>query len=257
MGLVQGEEAKLIPGVGTGVGAAVGGTAGFIDPPKKEEPKGKRKFSLLMFLLCFALGITLGLILVWNVQPFIKFVEILAGKLSFSRFAEMLMNMWVIGAIFAAIARFIFAVIGTVIYAICQLIEVAPMLYRRDPERMKRLIEAWQGWAKYQINRSDPNALKQLKRDYNHAPIVSYRWMTTAAHVVYLFELIVCFVAEPPCVPAWNFPWYLMTFQFSKIDWINVLLVVSVLFAAQWVVGGILKICPEVWPKVAEKEVAV
>lgn len=246
-------KAKIIPGVGTGVGATIGGAAGFFNPPKEEEKKGKRKFSLLIFFLCFALGITLALIIAWNVQPFIKFVEILASKLNFSKFSDLLLNLWVIGFLFAAISRFIFATIGIVLYAICQLIEISPMLYRRNPERMKRTIDAWQQWAKYQINHSDPNAVKKLKADYNFAPIVSYRWMTTACHVTYLFELVVCFVAEPPCNPAWKFPWYLMTFQFGKIDWINVCLMISVLFAAQWVVAGILKLWPEIYPKVSEE----
>lgn len=220
----------------------------------QEKPQGKRKFSFLIFFLCFCLGITLVLVIAWNIQPFIQFVEILASKIRFERFAELLFAIPFIGVLVQAIARFAFAVIGTTIYTICQVVEIAPMLYKRDSERLRRTLDDWISWSKYVINPSEPRTVKHLKRVHNNHPVATYQWLSLAAHVVYCFELFVCFVTNPPCTPAWKFPWYLVTFQLGKIDWINVALAISVLFLVQWLTAGILKLWPEIYPMSHQEE---
>lgn len=185
--------------------------------------KPKRKTSLLMLTLLFALGVLLFIVVTWNVQPFIRFVELVAVRINFERFVSMLLNIWILGWFLSAILPFIYSFIGLILYLIFQLIEVSPILYRRDPDR--------------------------LKVDSGSSPLLTYRWLTRASHVVYCIELVICLITFPPSDPFWAFPFYLATLQFNRIDWFNVILTLSVLFAAQMIVKGLLHIFSEAWPK--------
>jgi hypothetical protein len=195
-----------------------------------------------MLTLLFALGILLFIVVTWNVQPFIRFVELVAVRINFDRFVSMLLNIWVLGWFLRIILPFIYSFIGLVLYLIFQLIEVSPILYRKDPERLKSLLQDRQ----YQ---ADSSEIYKLKAEASNSPLLTYRWLTRASHVVYCIELVICLITFPPSDPFWAFPFYLATLQFNRIDWFNVILTLSVLFAAQMIVKGLLHIFPEVFPE--------
>lgn len=213
--------------------------------PETEKPKGKRGFSPLMFMICFCLGVTLFLIAVWNVQPFIKFVELISTKFNFTQLIEVLQNLWGVGDFFKMVN---FVIVGSTIYLICQAFELGPMLYRRNPKRVRKLLNALAFWNRVQVNAADPKNVRELKKAYNQHPITAYLWLCAARDFTYLFELVVWFTTEPPAKPHMKAIYYIATLQFWKLDWISIFLALSILFFFQIIIGGFLTLYPEIFP---------
>ncbi|PZV06622.1 MAG: hypothetical protein DCF22_23410 [Leptolyngbya sp.] len=228
------------------------------DTDKPQEPKDQQGdeeerggWSLLLLIYCFLLGSLVALALFWNVQPFITFIKVIATKVDFAEISRFLFSLPGIGGFFLWVANFYAALLGSMLYAIFQVIELTPYFYRRNPVRMRQTIAAWKNWATFKVTRHDPRAVRSLKRSYNEHPLKLYKNLSTARNVVYAFELVVCFIAEPPVKDGnpFTFLGYLITLQFGKIDWLNVLLMLSVLFLVDGLVRFTLAVVPEIFPK--------
>ena len=221
-------------------------------PEQKEEEK--EGWSPLLLVICIALFLLLGLAIVWNVQPFMDIVILLADRIDFTNFAQFLFALPGIGGLFQSIAVSFAAALGIMLYAIFQVLELAPYLYKRDPKRMRRIIEHWATWAKYRTVKKDGRAVSSLKRSYNNHPIRPYQTLCSTRNIVYILELAICFITHPPVTDGnlFTFLWYLVTFQIGKIAWINVALMFSVLFLVDRIVRIALSLYPEIFPKKEE-----
>ncbi len=116
---------------------------------KGKATEQKEGWSPLLLVICVLLGLLLAFAIAWNVQPFQEFIILLANRIDFTNFAEFLFALPGIGGVFQAIAQFFAIVLGILLYAIFQGLELAPYLYKRNPKRMRRIIEQWATWAKY------------------------------------------------------------------------------------------------------------
>ena len=221
-------------------------------PEQKEEEK--EGWSPLLLVICIALFLLLGLAIVWNVQPFMDIVILLADRIDFTNFAQFLFALPGIGGLFQWIAVSFAAALGIMLYSIFQGLELAPFLYKRDPKRMRRIIEHWATWAKYRTVKKDGRAVSSMKRSYNNHPIRTYQTLCSTRNIVYILELAICFITHPPVTDGnlFTFLWYLVTFQIGKIEWINVALMFSVLFLVDRVVRIVLSLYPEIFPKKEE-----
>jgi hypothetical protein len=221
-------------------------------PDQNEEQK--EGWSPLLLVICVLLGLLLALAIAWNVQPFQDFIILLAARIDFTNFAEFLFALPGIGGLFQWIAGFFAAVLGILLYAIFQGLELAPYLYKRNPKRMRRIIEQWATWARYRPGKSDGRAVTSLKKTYNNHPIRTYQTLCSTRNLVYVLELGICFITHPPVTDGnlFTFLWYLVTFQVGKIDWINVALMFSVLFLVDRIVRIILALYPEIFPSKEE-----
>lgn len=221
-------------------------------PDQNEEQK--EGWSPLLLVVCLLLGLLLLLAIFWNVQPFVDIIILLANRIDFTNFAGFLFALPGIGALFQWIAGFFAAVLGTMLYAIFQGLELAPYLYKRNPRRMRQIIEQWATWAKYRPGRNDGRAVRSLKKTYNNHPIRTYQTLCSTRNIVYILELAICFITHPPVQDGnlFTFLWYLVTLQIGKIDWLNVALMFSVLFLVDRIVRIALSIYPEIFPKKEE-----
>ncbi|MBM0745572.1 hypothetical protein JOY44_29570 (plasmid) [Phormidium sp. CLA17] len=222
----------------------------------KPEPREEQKegWSPLLLVVSLLLGLLLLMAIAWNVQPFQDFIVLLANRIDFTNLAEFLFALPGIGALFQAIARFFAIVLGILLYAIFQGLELAPYLYKRNPKRMRKIIEQWSAWARYRQSKNDGRAVSSLKRSYNNHPIRTYQTLCSTRNIVYVLELGICFITHPPVTDGnlFTFLWYLITFQVGKIDWINVALMFSVLFLVDRIVRIVLSLYPEIFPKKEE-----
>ena len=223
-------------------------------PEPKQATEQKEGFSPLLLIVCVLLGLLLLLAIAWNVQPFQDFIILLANRIDFTNFADFLFAVPGIGALFQWIAQFFAIVLGLVLYAIFQGLELAPYLYKRNPRRMRQIIEQWSTWATYRQKKRDGRAVTSLKRSYNNHPIRTYQTLCSTRNIVYVLELAICFITHPPVADGnlFTFLWYLVTFQVGKIDWINVALMFSVLFLVDRIVRIALSLYPEIFPKKEE-----
>ncbi|MBM0745662.1 hypothetical protein JOY44_30040 (plasmid) [Phormidium sp. CLA17] len=221
------------------------------EPGQQNEQEG---WSPLLLVICLLLVLLLLMAIFFNVQPFVDFIILLANRIDFTNFAEFLFALPGIGALFQWIAGFFAALLGSMLYAIFQGLELAPYLYKRNPKRMRRIIEQWATWATYRQKKGEGRAVTSLKRSYNNHPIRTYQTLCSTRNIVYVLELGICFITHPPVTDGnlFTFLWYLITFQVGKIDWINVALMFSVLFLVDRIVRIALSIYPEIFPKKEE-----
>ncbi|MEX0272649.1 hypothetical protein AB3R30_26425 [Leptolyngbyaceae cyanobacterium UHCC 1019] len=225
------------------------------DIGKSKQPEQEKEgFSPLLLIVCVLLILLLALAIAWNVQPFQDFIILLANRIDFTNFAEFLFALPGIGGLFQEIAKFFAVILGLMLYAIFQGIEIAPYLYKRNPKRMRKIIEQWSTWATYRQKKGDGRAVTSLKRSYNNHPIRTYQTLCSTRNIVYVLELAICFITHPPVTDGnlFTFLWYLVTFQVGKIDWINVALMFSVLFLVDRIVRIALSLYPEIFPKKEE-----
>jgi len=223
------------------------------DTDKPQQPKGEEKegWSPLLFVYAFLLVSLLLLALFWNVQPFVTFIKLIAARVDFAEISRFLFSLPFIGGVFKFIAEFYAAVLGSLLYLIFQGLEIAPFLYKRNPARTQRILTAVAQWQTYRVTSNDSGAVKDIKRAHNRHPVRTYQTLSATRNFIYAMEAAICFMASPP-VPNGNpftFLWYLITFQLGKIDWINVLLLLSVMFLVDVLVRITLAIYPEIFPK--------
>ena len=223
------------------------------NPEQNEEQK--EGWSPLLLFVCVLLGLLLLMAIAWNIQPFQDIIILLANRIDFTNFADFLFSLPGIGTLFQWIAQFFAIVLGIALYAIFQGLELAPYLYKRNPRRMRQIIEQWATWAKYRTVKKDGRAVSSLKRSYNNHPIRTYQTLCSTRNIVYVLELAICFITHPPVADGnlFTFLWYLVTFQIGKIDWINVALMFSVLFLVDRIVRITLSLYPEIFPKKEEE----
>jgi len=223
------------------------------DKPQKPKEGGEEKegWSPLLFVYAFLLVSLLLLALFWNVQPFVTFIKIIAARVDFAEISRFLFSLPFIGGVFRFIAEFYAAVLGGLLYLIFQGLEIAPFLYKRNPARTQRILTAVAQWQTYRVTPRDSGAVRDIKRAHNRHPVRTYQTLSSTRNFIYAMEAAICFMASPP-VPNGNpftFLWYLITFQLGKIDWINVLLLLSVMFLVDVLVRLTLAIYPEIFPK--------
>jgi hypothetical protein len=161
-------------------------------------------------------------------------VQQVLGGIDGSGFTALMMKLPVLGAIVEAIAVSIYWLLGAILWAGIQILEVAPMLLERDEKYMDNLIAEAEAHDLYEISDHDDPLLGQMKRAYNALPVKHYRDFKQLAFFAYTVDFLICFAVYPPVEGGFSRLFFvLLSGQFGAIDWQNVALANVTLFAIE------------------------
>jgi hypothetical protein len=195
-----------------------------------QNPRGHLIFQILYWLLILAIVFFAYL----NINPYQVAVQQVLGGIDGSGFTALMMKLPVLGAIVEAIAASIYWLLGAILWAGIQILEVAPMLLERDEKYMGHLITEAEDHDHYEISDEDDPLLGQMKRAYNALPVKHYRDFKQLAFFAYTVDFLICFAVYPPVEGGFGRLFFvLLSGQFGAIDWKNVALAIVTLFAIE------------------------
>lgn len=170
-----------------------------------------------------------------NIFPYKVAVEALTtGGISI---LSILQNIPVIGVIFGLLSLGFNWIVGILLWASLQTIQLFPIVLRRDKRFMRAIISSAESHSKYQIRDTDDPALKMLKRWYNKFPVLTISRARTAALFAYAIDFCICLLVYPPVEGNLNRFWFVLTTgQLTKISWSNIVMMLITIFCVELIV---------------------
>lgn len=136
-----------------------------------------------------------------------------------------------IGAIIGASIHFI---IGTILWACIQTMEVLPMILKRDPAFIKEVVTHSEGHSKYQEKEGDDPVLANLKRYYNAFPTLAIKQAKNLCLFAYTIDLLVCITIYPPCSGGLSRLMFILTTgQWQLLSYTNLIFLFTTLFIVE------------------------
>jgi hypothetical protein len=195
-----------------------------------QNPRGHLIFQILYWLLIVAIVFFAYL----NINPYQVAVEKVLGGIDGSGFVSLMLKLPVLGAIVSLVTASIYWILGAILWAGIQILEVAPMLLERDEKYMGHLISEAEDHDHYEISDEDDPLLGQMKRAYNTLPVKHYKDFKQLAFFAYTVDFLICFAVYPPVNGGFGKLFFvLLSGQFGVIDWKNVALAIVTLFAIE------------------------
>jgi len=206
---------------------------------ESSSAKGKAKNNFLntntvikwLYWLSIAAGIWFAYL---NIAPYAEIVKriMLAG--TDTTLIRLIASIPLINGIVASVGTAAHWIIGLMLWAIIQTIEVFPLVLQRDRAFMRTLIQHSESHQKFQIKDNDDPALASLKRWYNLFPSLTIRRARNAALFVYTIDFLICITLYPPCEGGFsNFTFILSTGQYGLLDYENIILLLTTLFIVE------------------------
>ncbi|MHC0068796.1 hypothetical protein ACWATR_39050 [Nostoc sp. UIC 10890] len=170
-----------------------------------------------------------------NIQPYAIGVKLITSNgVSLSPIINLFLDIPIIGAILGLFIYGFNWIVGFLLWAAIQTIQLFPIVMRRDPRFMQSIIKANESHGKYQVKESDDPALAGLKRWYNAFPSLTISRARNAALFAYVVDFSICLLVYPPVKGGFsNLMFVLMTGQISRIDWGNVVLLLLTIFIVE------------------------
>ncbi|UBF30766.1 hypothetical protein K9N68_39625 (plasmid) [Kovacikia minuta CCNUW1] len=198
----------------------------------------KHRLGSYMTLIHFLGLLVLLIVCLWNVSPYEVVVQIVGQKFINSGFIELLNKLPVLSWIIQFLGSSLVWLIAFAIWAFFQTIELLPIIMRNDRKFIRTILYRHDRHPKFQFHPNDPPIARALKRYYNLLPLQTYAGARRMATLIYVIDLFVCAIAYPPAeggpiVGIFKFLFYLLTAQWTKIDWLNVVLMVSTVFVVE------------------------
>ncbi|MBD2492609.1 hypothetical protein [Aulosira sp. FACHB-615] len=209
--------------------------------PKRDRPH-KHKQDPWLSTLYWALVVA-GLWFAYlNIQPYEKIVGLLSGKTLNSAFLQIISIIPIINGIAAIIGKGVTWILGTILWACIQIIEVLPLVLYNNESFVRAAIASADSRSRYQIKDEDDPTLKMLKRVYNSLPTSVISNLEQLKIFTYTIDFLICITVYSPVQSGKfaDFFFVLATGQWGKLDWLNLLLAGVTLFAIEVIVSLII-----------------
>jgi hypothetical protein len=173
-----------------------------------------------------------------NIGPYAQAVKLMiANSGADNGLLKFIYAMPLIGGIAATIGTALHWLVGTIIWVVVQTIEVFPIILKRDRAFMRTLINQAQAADKFQIRENDDPALAALKRWYNNFPTLTITNARNLSLFVYAIDFLFCSLVYPPCDGGFGqLMFIIMSGQWGKLDWANIAMLITTLFAVEAIV---------------------
>lgn len=173
-----------------------------------------------------------------NVGPYAKAVKFtIATAGADSALLKLIYAIPIINGIAATIGTGLHWLVGLLIWAVVQTIEVFPIILRRDRAFMRVLINETQTSDKFVEKEGDDPALAALKRWYNNFPTLTITNARNLSLFVYAIDFLVCTIVYPPARGGFSQLMFIIaTGQWNRLDWGNIALLVITLFAIETII---------------------
>ncbi|MGB6301544.1 MAG: hypothetical protein WBF90_35920 [Rivularia sp. (in: cyanobacteria)] len=202
-----------------------------------ESPQysGRKSPFILQILIWVITGIVVSIVLT-NVKPY----EIIASRylagISYSDITNFILNIWVVGAIFGLLLRFVNLSLGFLLWAFIQILEIIPMELLGHEKFLDKSIHKGTSSA-YTDSQSDSWEVKLAKKLRNSLSTEVLRFLIVLGVCVYVVDFFACLTVFPPVQGGGNI-WALFDViqyqQFTQIDWGNILRAVTTVGAVQF-----------------------
>lgn len=189
-----------------------------------------------LYWLCVAAGIWFAFL---NINPYAQSAKLLIqNSLADSSLIQLIAMIPIINGFALMFGSAIHWLIGLILWAIVQTIEIFPILLKRDRAFMRVLINENQQAEKFQILKTDDPAVAALKRWYNRFPHLTMSNARNLALFTYAIDFLVCTVVYPPCKGGFGqMIFILITGQWARLDWGNIASLFVTLFAVEVIVS--------------------
>ncbi|MGB3641680.1 MAG: hypothetical protein WBA39_29500 [Rivularia sp. (in: cyanobacteria)] len=202
------------------------------------------KAPLPLKILGFCISLVIGAFIFANIKPY----EIIAGKFlssfDYPYLAEVLYNTPFIGGIIKFIANFFSFGLGTALWAIFQILEILPLILFGHGRFLNNQIGKSGKSAMYAKDANDSWETKAAKFLGNSLSTEVMRFLVLMAIGVYVLDFLLILSIYPPVQGnLGDFLYILQTSQWDKINWVNLLTSLVVLFAVEFLIKlqGVVK----------------
>jgi len=177
-----------------------------------------------------------------NIQPYEQAVRFLSGKVVNQAFMYLISVIPIINGIAAFLSAGITWILGTLLWGVIQIIEVLPLILYSHEGFMQQVISNVDSRSKYQVKDGDDPTLAMLKRTYNALPISIVSNLERLKIMTYTIDFLICITVYSPVSSGKfsDFFWFVATGQWGKLDYGNLALALTTLFAIEIVISLII-----------------
>lgn len=201
-------------------------------PRPQTETEGDRKTGkntkLIFNLLKFALFLGIGVVVWFNVQPYIGIIRVLNQGTDPS-FWNWLSRIPVVGSIMRFFDEVWYHIWGCSMWAIFQLGELLPVILGTKTA-LKRTIVSFANAERMEVKTTDSAVVSMMKKQLNDAP---KRWLshaTAIASICYILDFGICMVYYPPVK---NLSVFMASPSLDQIDLRNCVFIVFTVIAVE------------------------
>lgn len=208
------------------------------------RPRSAKRVPFPLKVLGFCITLVIGAFIFANIKPY----EVIAGKFlgsfDYPILREVLFNVPLLGGLFRFISNFFAFTLGTALWAIFQILEILPMLLFGHGRFLNNQVAKHGNAAKYAINANDSWETKAAKFLGNSLSTEVMRFLVIMAIGVYVLDFLLTLTVYPPVKGNFgDFLYILQTAQWDKINWVNLMVSVCVVFAVEFLIKlqGVVK----------------
>jgi hypothetical protein len=170
-----------------------------------------------------------------NIAPYAAVVKIGIMKTISKEVLQKIGMIPVINSIAAIVGASIHFIIGTILWAIIQTMEVLPLVLKRDPAFIREVVSHSDGHSKYQEKDGDDPVLANLKRYYNAFPTLAIKQAKNLMLFAYTVDLLICLTIYPPCKGGLSTLMFILTTgQWQLLNYTNLIFLVVTLFIIEF-----------------------
>lgn len=220
------------------IGQATGQAANILTRPWQ---KAIAPYIAVLYVFLF---IGVFFVALWNIGPYEVAVRFIASRFGTSALVPFLLTLPVIGWLLSGIGYLIFWIVGAVVWAIIQLIELLPIIMTYNPGYVRNVLQEQEAHESLRPDKNDPGVVRYLKKFYNQFPM---RFLVIARRLrvwVYVLDMLIVMMVYPPVREGGigRFFFLLATGQWGQFDWVNIILMFVTLFAMEAVVKLLLTV---------------
>jgi hypothetical protein len=172
-----------------------------------------------------------------NVAPYAAAVKFVMSNTMDTALMQLLLRLPLIGAVVKFASLGAHWIIGLVVWAAIQTIEIFPIVLKHDRSFMRTVISDQENSQKFALKSEDDPAVRLLKQWYNRFPMLTVTKARNFALFVYAIDFCICLLVYPPSDGGFSdFFFLLMTGQFMAFDWVNIALLMVTLYAIEAIV---------------------
>ncbi len=224
---------------GAMMGKAIAGKA--VDILTKPWQKAIAPYIAVLYVF---LGIGVFFVALWNIGPYEVAARFIAQRFETSAIVGFLLALPLIGWLLSAIGYLFFWIVGAVVWAIIQLIELLPIVMTHNPGYVRSVLMEQEAHESLRPDQNDPGVVRYLKKFYNQFPM---RFLVIARRLrvwVYVLDMLIVMMVYPPVREGGigRFFFLLATGQWGQFDWVNIILMFVTLFAMEAVVKLLMSV---------------
>lgn len=213
--------------------------------PSGIDDRERKMLNVLRF--CLLAG--MGYFILGNIRPYINFADQALFQWKDTGIFGFVAALPVIGWLLTGGFAIVGFVIGTILWAILQLLELLPTALNDSPGFILAILTRITTWRKLTVSSGESQVARQLKERYNAIPESTIETVNLTRAAAYLLDAVICFTFYTPVEGGWgNLQTMLLTSDWSylKLDQCGYILVtlfaVEALYWAYKLVTGILEL---------------